>query len=42
MPFKVLLADDLSFMRMVQKEVLEAGGYQIVGEASTGTEAENT
>ena len=39
MPFRVLLADDLYFMRMVQKEVLEANGYQIVGEASTGTEA---
>jgi two-component system chemotaxis response regulator CheY len=39
MPFRVLLADDLFFMRMVQKEVLEAKGFQIVGEASTGTEA---
>jgi two-component system chemotaxis response regulator CheY len=39
MAFRVLLADDLYFMRMVQKEVLEAKGYQIVGEASTGTEA---
>ena len=39
MAFRVLLADDLYFMRMVQKEVLEANGYQIVGEASTGTEA---
>jgi len=38
MAFRVLLADDL-FMRMVQKEVLEAKGFQIVGEASTGTEA---
>jgi len=36
---RVLLADDLYFMRMVQKEVLEAHGYKIVGEASTGTEA---
>jgi two-component system chemotaxis response regulator CheY len=39
MAFRVLLADDLYFMRMVQKEVLEAKGYKIVGEASTGTEA---
>ena len=39
MAFRVLLADDLYFMRMVQKEVLEAKGFQIVGEASTGTEA---
>jgi two-component system chemotaxis response regulator CheY len=39
MPFRVLLADDLYFMRMVQKDILEAKGYQVVGEASTGTEA---
>ncbi|UCF97670.1 MAG: response regulator [Spirochaetaceae bacterium] len=39
MAFRVLLADDLYFMRMVQKEVLEAKGFEIVGEASTGTEA---
>ena len=39
MAFRVLLADDLYFMRMVQKDVLEAKGFQIVGEASTGTEA---
>lgn len=39
MAYRVLLADDLYFMRMVQKEVLEAKGFQIVGEASTGTEA---
>lgn len=36
---RVLLADDLFFMRMVQKEVLESQGYEIIGEASTGTEA---
>jgi two-component system chemotaxis response regulator CheY len=39
MAYRVLLADDLYFMRMVQKEVLESKGYQIVGEASTGKEA---
>jgi two-component system chemotaxis response regulator CheY len=39
MAFRVLLADDLYFMRMVQKEVLEPKGFKIVGEASTGTEA---
>jgi two-component system chemotaxis response regulator CheY len=39
MAYSVLLADDLFFMRMVQKEVLEAKGFKIVGEASTGTEA---
>lgn len=35
----VLLADDLSFMRMVQKEILTGKGYNIVGEASDGIEA---
>lgn len=39
MAVRVLLADDLYFMRMVQKEVLESHGYRIAGEASTGTEA---
>lgn len=37
--FNVLLADDLSFMRMVQKEILEKRGYQIVGEATDGIQA---
>ena len=36
---RILLADDLSFMRMVQKEILEDKGYTIVGEASDGLEA---
>lgn len=36
---KIVLADDLSFMRMVQKEILEEKGYTIVGEASDGIEA---
>jgi two-component system chemotaxis response regulator CheY len=35
----VLLADDLYFMRMVQKDVLESRGYKIVGEAATGIQA---
>lgn len=39
MPVRILLADDLSFMRMVQKDILEAKGYKIVGEASDGIEA---
>ena len=39
MAIRVLLADDLYFMRMVQKEVLEANGYEIVAEAATGVEA---
>ena len=36
---RVLIADDLSFIRMLQKEVLTEGGYEIVGEAVNGREA---
>ncbi len=36
---RIVLADDLSFMRMVQKEILEEKGYEIVGEAADGFEA---
>jgi two-component system chemotaxis response regulator CheY len=36
---RILIADDLSFIRMLQKEVLSEGGYQIVGEAANGREA---
>ena len=36
---RILIADDLSFIRMLQKEVLTEGGYQIVGEAANGREA---
>lgn len=39
MATRILLADDLSFMRMVQKEILEEKGYEVVGEASDGIEA---
>src|SRR5690242_7109838 len=35
----ILIADDLSFMRMVQKEILTERGYTIVGEAGDGKEA---
>jgi two-component system, chemotaxis family, chemotaxis protein CheY len=36
---RILIADDLSFMRMVQREILEENGYIVVGEASDGIEA---
>ena len=36
---RILLADDLAFMRLVQKEVLTEHGYEIVGEATNGREA---
>jgi two-component system chemotaxis response regulator CheY len=39
MAARILLADDLSFMRMVQKEVLSERGYLIAGEAANGIEA---
>ena len=35
----ILIADDLSFMRMIQKEILMERGYTVVGEASDGIEA---
>ena len=39
MSVRILLADDLSFMRMVQKEILTERGYLVVGEAADGLEA---
>lgn len=36
---RVLIVDDSSFMRMIIKSILEPHGYEIVGEASDGTEA---
>lgn len=39
MPLRILVADDLSFMRMVQKEILHDKGYDVVGEAADGIEA---
>jgi len=35
----ILIADDLSFMRMFQKEILQERGYTVVGEAADGHEA---
>jgi len=36
---RILVADDLSFMRMVQREILQDKGYDVVGEAADGLEA---
>jgi len=36
---KILIADDLSFMRMIQKEILGERGYVVIGEASDGIQA---
>jgi two-component system chemotaxis response regulator CheY len=35
----ILIADDLSFMRMIQKEILGERGYVVSGEASDGIQA---
>lgn len=35
----ILIADDLSFMRMIQKEILTQHGYTVAGEATNGAEA---
>ena len=35
----ILIADDLSFIRMIQKEILSERGYTVVGEASDGRQA---
>jgi len=36
---RILIADDLSFIRMLQREVLTSGGHEVVGEAVNGREA---
>ena len=34
----ILLADDLAFIKMVQKEILSKAGYTVVGDAVDGVE----
>jgi two-component system chemotaxis response regulator CheY len=36
---RILVADDASFMRQMIREIVEGEGYEVVGEASDGTEA---
>jgi two-component system, chemotaxis family, chemotaxis protein CheY len=36
---RVLIVDDAAFMRNLLREVLDAAGYQVVGEATHGVEA---
>jgi len=36
---RILVADDASFMRMMIREIVEDEGYEVVGEASDGSEA---
>ena len=35
----ILIVDDAAFMRKVIKDILEKGGYEVVGEAKDGFEA---
>lgn len=39
MPKRVLIADDTAFFRAVLKEMLEKGGFEVVGAAVNGAEA---
>ncbi|HHU82674.1 MAG: response regulator [Clostridia bacterium] len=36
---RVLVVDDAAFMRMMIKDILQKGGYQVVGEAEDGKRA---
>jgi two-component system chemotaxis response regulator CheY len=36
---RIIIADDATFMRMMLKNILVAGGYEVVGEAANGREA---
>ena len=36
---KVLVVDDAAFMRMMIKDILRKGGYEVVGEAEDGAKA---
>ncbi len=38
MKARVLIADDASFMRQMIREIIEAEGHEVVGEASDGDE----
>lgn len=35
---RVLLVDDAAFMRMMLKDILTQGGYEVIGEAGDGVE----
>ena len=36
---KILIVDDAAFMRMMLKDILTKGGFEIAGEAADGVEA---
>ena len=35
---KILIVDDAAFMRMMLKDILTKGGFEIAGEAADGVE----
>ena len=39
MAVNVLIADDLAFIKIVLRDILEKSGFRVVGEASNGEEA---
>jgi two-component system chemotaxis response regulator CheY len=39
MAVNVLIADDLAFIKIVLRDILEKSGFRVVGEASSGDEA---
>jgi two-component system, chemotaxis family, chemotaxis protein CheY len=39
MPRTVLICDDALFMRSMLADILRSAGFEVVGEAQTGTEA---
>jgi len=39
MAVNVLIADDLAFIKIVLRDIVEKSGFRVVGEASTGDEA---
>lgn len=36
---RVLIVDDAKFMRVILRDILQSAGYEVVGEAETGTQA---
>ena len=39
MPARVLIVDDLAFIKLIIKDTLEKTGFDVAGEASNGIEA---
>ncbi len=39
MAINILIADDLKFMKMVLRDIIEKAGFRVIGEAADGEEA---